>query len=607
MHLADVTCAFTWREDGTSTTSAKSEDFLKTAAAVHQRYAAESSRDPGVADAQRRFLEQLRTRSQKAGPLCSIIIPVWNKAELTRQCLTKLAEATRGIDYEVVIVDNGSTDETPAFLRRLSGDVRIVTNAENRGFAKACNQGAALAKGRYLVFLNNDTIPLPGWLNALVDEVETHAEVAVVGSKLLYEDGTVQHAGVAFSWTWSTPYHIYRGVSRQAPMVGRRRELQAVTGACMLIRREQFEAVGGFDEDYRNGFEDIDLCLKVRERGGRIVYQPKSVLYHLESQTPGRKDHDRANAKRLCGRWGHKWWLSDEYMIYTEDGLAWRGRKENGTWRHSLERFSDRQDQARWERVSRVQALTHRGDAADLPALKHLLADVDEWPNDQQVLHWAASVCKRLNESASEEAFWKRALIIEEVPDGRAALARLALEHGRFDEAGEHLRVLMTHHPRHGEGWLIQGVLAMQRHAYEEAVSAFESALQNGADFRKSRLGCGMAEMGQGYADRAWNRFIEILTAHADDAETLHWLLRAGTALERWEELARFVGLYTKRNPADLSARFALAGVYVRLGRWDAAQREYEAVRLLNPAYEGLDQLAHALAGTEACSTSHGH
>jgi tetratricopeptide (TPR) repeat protein len=116
-----------------------------------------------------------------------------------------------------------------------------------------------------------------------------------------------------------------------------------------------------------------------------------------------------------------------------------------------------------------------------------------------------------------------------------------------------------------------------------------------------------MAEMGQGYADRAWNRFIEILTAHADDAETLHWLLRAGTALERWEELARFVGLYTKRNPADLSARFALAGVYVRLGRWDAAQREYEAVRLLNPAYEGLDQLAHALAGTEACSTSHGH
>ncbi len=138
----------------------------------------------------------------KPSPLrfkASIIIPVFNKLELTRQCLTTLASITTMPEYEVIVVDNASSDGTAEFLAELGGDVQVISNPENYGFAVACNQGANAARGEFLLFLNNDTIPTDGWLNALVDEVERHPDVAVVGSKLLYEDGTIQHAGVAFS------------------------------------------------------------------------------------------------------------------------------------------------------------------------------------------------------------------------------------------------------------------------------------------------------------------------------------------------------------------------------------------------------------------------
>src|SRR5688500_15775953 len=131
--------------------------------------------------------------------MCSIIIPVWNRVDLTEQCLVWLAAVTRGCEYEVIIVDNGSTDKTPEFLATLSGDVRIVRNEENLGFAAACNQGAKLAQGGFVIFLNNDTLPLEGWLLALVEEAKRSPDIAVVGSRLRYADGTIQHCGAAFS------------------------------------------------------------------------------------------------------------------------------------------------------------------------------------------------------------------------------------------------------------------------------------------------------------------------------------------------------------------------------------------------------------------------
>jgi GT2 family glycosyltransferase len=315
---------------------------------------------------------------------CSIIIPVFNRADLTEQCLVTLAEVTRGVTFEVILIDNASNDGTAALLASLGGDVQIIRNEENRGFAVACNQGARAARGRHLVFLNNDTVPLPGWLTALVTELDTDPDVAVVGSKLLFADGTIQHAGVIFGRELPLPYHAFYRATATLPAVNRRRELQCVTAACMAVRRQVFEAIGGFDEGYRNGFEDVDFCLQVRERGGRVIYQPQSTLYHLESQTAGRKTHDETNAKRLMDRWSARWYrIGDEDVVLAPEG--WCARLLDGTDSKFLAPVSDPDERRRWNAVARAQRALLDDDVATLRAI---LTSWSDWPADASVQRW---------------------------------------------------------------------------------------------------------------------------------------------------------------------------------------------------------------------------
>jgi len=236
-------------------------------------------------------------------PLVSIIVPVFNKLEYTTKCLRAIAAHTRDVPYEVIVIDNASSDDTQRSLERRD-DIRYRRNGENRGFAKASNQGAAMALGRFLLFLNNDTEPHPGWAAAMVAEMERDPAVAIVGSKLLYPNGTIQHAGVGFAYAMWQPIMPMHVSSRQpAASVSQRRELDAVTAACMLVRPEVFLTVGGFDEGYVNGYEDVDFCLEVRARGGKIVFTPASVVTHHESVSEGRFDASAANTERLMARW----------------------------------------------------------------------------------------------------------------------------------------------------------------------------------------------------------------------------------------------------------------------------------------------------------------
>jgi thioredoxin-like negative regulator of GroEL len=140
----------------------------------------------------------------------------------------------------------------------------------------------------------------------------------------------------------------------------------------------------------------------------------------------------------------------------------------------------------------------------------------------------------------------------------------------------------------------------MQREQYEQAEAAFGSALQQGADRRKCLMGMGMAAMGRAYAQGAWERFLEVLTEYPDDVEAIHWLLRAGTAQNRWQELGEHLQLYTTRNPGDLAARFALTGVLLRGEQIEAARREYDGLCKIDPSYDGIVQLGQAIAGREA-------
>ncbi|MCC2643005.1 MAG: protein of unknown function, putative Glycosyl transferase [Nitrospira sp.] len=592
-HIAQTTAEFSWRTDGSSMTSRDQDAFYRTADIIYRKYFPYVEAHPNIREAQRGFLRGLKSRVSNNAYHCSIIIPVWNNIDLTKQCLSALADMTDGVNYEVVVVDNGSTDGVQDFLRTLGGDVQVIRNQENLGFAKACNQGAKAARGEFLVFLNNDTIPLKGWLAALVKEVRRHADVAVVGSKLLYEDGTVQHAGVAFSREYFLPYHIYRGLDAQAACVSRRRELHCVTAACMLVRREVFELVGGFDEGYRNGFEDVDLCLKIRERNWKIVYQPESLLYHLESRTAGRKAHDGDNSRLLMARWGASWWLADEDLIHFEDGYAVETYVTEGQLGYRLHLITDPKTKAQRAFVADVQRAARRKDSA---TVVELLKRVEEWPADVWILRWGALLCLGVAQQQLSIPFWRLVLGLKEDPHARIALAKHAIETGAFDDAESHLTALLKNEPSHGEGWLLLGIISMQRNAYVEAERAFERATAAGADRRKASLGMVMAAVGDGRPEAAWSLLLPLCANEPDDEDCMHWLLRCGTALERWDALGSRLASFLARNPGNVALRFAFAGVLLRAGRRPEAQREYERLLILQPALDGLEELAKKLA-----------
>ncbi|MHB1133149.1 MAG: glycosyltransferase family 2 protein [Chloroflexota bacterium] len=252
---------------------------------------------------------------------CSIVIPAFNKWFYTRMCLLGLSQTLAGrFDFEVIIVDNASTDETADRLRELALPYRVLTNSQNLGFARACNQGAAAATGEYLLFLNNDTVPTEGWLDALLRVAEGGVGVGIVGSKLLYPDGTIQHAGVAIS-DELIPMHMYCLFPADYAEASVNQEYQAVTGACLLLRRFLFEELGGFDERYLNSYEDIDLCCRVRRRNLKVVYAADSVLYHFESISSGRHEQDDANQQLFLSRWSG-FIQADQRARYLAAGFA---------------------------------------------------------------------------------------------------------------------------------------------------------------------------------------------------------------------------------------------------------------------------------------------
>jgi GT2 family glycosyltransferase len=240
----------------------------------------------------------------------TIVIPVFNRLDLTKQCLEALRRTTPAGLYDIVVVDNASTDGTADYLRRerAAGRLRAVLNETNLGFGRACNRAAKLARGEFVLFLNNDTIPLPGWFEPLVTAMDDRS-IGAVGSRLFYPNGTIQHAGIALPN--GIPTHIYRAQPGDYAPALERRDYPAVTGASILFRRDLLERLEGFDEIYEMYVEDIDLCLRVWEAGYRVVYEPASALIHLESASirdiARRDEQVRAGWATMHARWGGRW------------------------------------------------------------------------------------------------------------------------------------------------------------------------------------------------------------------------------------------------------------------------------------------------------------
>lgn len=263
------------------------------------------------------------TNTQKPHVSCdnrvSIIIPVFNKIELTLNCLRSLNGINSSIQFEVIIVDNASLDQTKDEVERIKStlnyDINYKRNENNLGFAKANNIGSTMAKYDQLLFLNNDTIAVDDFLSKPIEYLQ-NSKVGAVGIKLLYADDLIQHAGIAFNHL-KRPDHIFKFYKSDYPAVNKVYEMQAVTGACMFIKKNIYDKLGGFDESYLNGWEDIDLCFKIRNDGLKILYSGETSLYHLESQTEGRLRYAKQNEKIFFSKWFDKINV-DENIFYNK-------------------------------------------------------------------------------------------------------------------------------------------------------------------------------------------------------------------------------------------------------------------------------------------------
>jgi O-antigen biosynthesis protein len=239
----------------------------------------------------------------------SIIIPVFNKAAFTFRCLGSLMREIDVGETEIIVVDNASTDETPQVLSQFGDLVRVMRNEENRGFVDACNQGAAAARGNYLVFLNNDTVVLSGWLEHLIETIAIDESVGLAGSMFLYPDGKIQEAG-AIVWKNGEAHHYGWGARADDRRFNFAREVDYCSAASVVIRKELFERLGGFDRRFAPAYyEDIDLCFGVRSLGYKVIYQPASRVIHYEGATAGRdgtkswKRYQVLNREKFVEKW----------------------------------------------------------------------------------------------------------------------------------------------------------------------------------------------------------------------------------------------------------------------------------------------------------------
>jgi GT2 family glycosyltransferase/glycosyltransferase involved in cell wall biosynthesis len=219
-------------------------------------------------------------------PAASIIIPVFNQVDHTLNCLRALAEHPPAAECEIIVVDDGSSDETARWLPLIAG-LKYHRRSENGGFIAACNDGSSLARGDYLVFLNNDTVPQPRWLDALLETFHAHPETGLAGAQLIYPDGRLQEAGgVVFSD--GSAWNYGRFDSPDDPRFASLRDADYCSGAAIAIPATLFRSIGGFDQRYAPAYyEDTDLAFAVRALGKRVLYQPRARVVHLEGITSG--------------------------------------------------------------------------------------------------------------------------------------------------------------------------------------------------------------------------------------------------------------------------------------------------------------------------------
>jgi O-antigen biosynthesis protein len=249
-------------------------------------------------------------------PRLSVVIPLYNCLPLTQAMLTSLqATLPKDVSHEIIFIDDGSTDGTREWLATLQNPgIKVLLNGKNLGYAASNNRAAAIACGEFLALLNNDLLLLPHWLEPML---EAHAllrnRAGLIGNvQRNANSGEVDHAGLVIGVT-GKPLHLRTLPSAVSRFFRPVRSVPAVTGACLLMERALWLRLGGFDEAYVNGGEDIDLCFRARAAGRVNAVALRSVVRHHVSSSPGRKTRDEQNSFRLARRWQREFTAAAEF------------------------------------------------------------------------------------------------------------------------------------------------------------------------------------------------------------------------------------------------------------------------------------------------------
>lgn len=241
-------------------------------------------------------------------PMVSIIIPVYNEFEYTYNCLKSILKNSGDIAYEILIADDCSSDVTRE-IDKVVKNVRLITTEKNVRFLLNCNHAAQYAKGKYILFLNNDTQVQANWLEPLVSLIERDEKIGMVGSKLVYPDGYLQEAG-GIVWKDGSAWNYGNRKSPEDPEYNYVKEVDYISGAAIMIRKALWEEIGGFDERFTPAYyEDTDLAFEVRKRGFKVMYQPLSVVVHFEGVSngtdieSGQKQYQQINYQKFYDKW----------------------------------------------------------------------------------------------------------------------------------------------------------------------------------------------------------------------------------------------------------------------------------------------------------------
>jgi GT2 family glycosyltransferase len=250
----------------------------------------------------------MQVRPAAAQPAVSVVIPAYNNSDVTVRCLQSIADHWPTSPCQTIVVDDGSTDSTAAILTAVPG-IDYIRNGVNSGFIRSCNNGSSIARADYILFLNNDTIVTPGWLDELVRTAQSDATIGAVGSKLIYPDGRLQEAGGVI-WSDGGGWNYGRGDDARDPKYNYMRDVDYCSGAALLVRADLFRKLGGFSDLYAPAYyEDVDMCFALRGLGYRVVYQPLSVVIHDEgtssgvSLDSGVKRYQVINGPKFVAKW----------------------------------------------------------------------------------------------------------------------------------------------------------------------------------------------------------------------------------------------------------------------------------------------------------------